>query len=242
MPLTGRRIALLFAAAMLPASLSAATYGAPAMVSVQADYDALARDMGVRFQVIDNHPEKCPAGADGCFFSTLTFTMPARLPAGLGSDEFAIYFSFVNRLPVVESDVFQHNLINGDLQRLTFKPGAALAPGKTYDVKLFGIGAQHSVAYAMPNIYLTAKGVTARVIEATRPRIDRETGLETLPYVVPMSDEAKLASRGAADKTVWQTPERAYEAFAERGAAATPEIAILPTPQLAEIRPGKLRG
>ncbi|RYD59997.1 MAG: beta-N-acetylhexosaminidase [Sphingomonadales bacterium] len=215
------------------------TQGSHNSESAQSDYDAFAREMGVRYEVLDNRPAKCPAGAEGCFLSTLTFTMPTRVPAGLSTADFAIFFSFVNRLPVVESDVFSHELINGDLQRLTLKPGATLQPGKSYQIKLYGIGAHHSVAYAFPNIYLTAKGITARVIEATRPVIDQETGLETLPFVAPMTDEAKLASRGAEDKTVWQMPERAFAAFAERGAAATVDIAVLPTPLEAKILPGK---
>jgi hexosaminidase len=240
MPLTrSRRIALLFAAALLPAALPAMTSDPAATVSTQPDYDALAREMGVRYEVVDNHPEKCPAGADGCFLSTISFTMPAKLPANVNASDFAIYFSFVNRLPVVESDVFQNNLVNGDLNRLTLKPGATLEAGKTYVVKLWGQGAHHSAAFAMPNIYLVAKGVTARVIEATRPGHDSETGFETLPFVTPLTDEAKLASRGGEDKTVWQTPERAYAAFAERGAAVSPEIAILPTPLDAKLLPGK---
>lgn len=204
----------------------------------QAQYDALAQNTEVRFTVVDNAPPSCPKGIDGCFLSTVAFTMPADLPAGIVQDEFAIHFSFVNRLPLVESDVFSHELVNGDLHRLTLKPGATLAPNKRYELKLWGQGAQHSVAFAMPNIYLSANGVAARVFEATRPTIDPETGHEQLPFVTPMTDEARLASRGGEDRTVWQTPERAFAEFARRGAAVVPEIAILPTPLSAQRTSG----
>ncbi|MEN3745968.1 family 20 glycosylhydrolase [Sphingomonas sp. HF-S3] len=231
MAVTGwKSLASVLAVSMILAVPSAAALAAESSPGIQADYDRLAREMGVRLEVVDNHPASCPAGAEGCFLTTLSFTMPARLPGGLAADGFAIYFSFVNRLPVTESDVFQHQLINGDLYRLTLKPGARLEPGKRYDIKLWGQGAWHSQAFAMPNLYLTAKGIDARVIAATRPAIDRDTGREYLSYVAPMTDEAKLASRGGDDRTVWQTPERAFAAFAERGAADPADIVILPTP------------
>lgn len=243
MPLSRSGFALLSAASLL--AVIPASAGVPGVSPVvqepvkQGEFDAFARDMGVRYEIVDNRPAKCPDKVEGCFLSTISFTMPARVPAGLSASDFAIYFSFVNRLPVVESDVFRNELVNGDLQRLTLKPGAVLAPGQRYEVKLWGVGAHHSTAFAMPNIYLAGKGVEARVIEATRPKIDRETGLETLPFVVPMTDEARLATRGPDDRNVWQTPQRAFETFAARGAATTPGIAILPTPKSAKLVPGK---
>ncbi|MCW3848029.1 carbohydate-binding domain-containing protein [Sphingomonas sp. LB-2] len=211
----------------------------PRSAPSQAEFDALAKGIGVRYEIVDNRPAVHPAGADGTFLTTLSFTMPAHVPAGLTRDDFAIYFSFVNRLPLVESDVFQHRWINGDLNRLTLKPGAVLEPGKTYTLRLWGAGVHHSIAFVMPNLYIAGSGVEARVIAATRPVINPETGLETLPFVAPMTDEAKLAASGADDKTVWQTPERAFEAFAARGPATSPEIAILPTPMEARLLPGK---
>lgn len=236
--------ALLLAAPLLLA-IPAPVQGQQAALAMQADYDALARDTGVRYEIIDNHPEKCPAGAEGCFLTTLRFTLPARIPAGLSASGLSIYFSFVNRLPVTESDTFRHELINGDLYRLTLKPGAVLEAGRSYEIKLWGQGAHHSTAFAMPNIYFAANNVAARTFEATRPVIDAETGFERLPFVAPMTDEARLASRGGEDKTVWQTPERAFDAFAARGDAVGPEIVILPTPKAAKLLPGKrvdLRG
>lgn len=234
-PKTGRFRALLAMAPLLFALAVAAANPRPA--PLQSEFDALARDTGVRYAIVDNRPAVRPAGADGTFLTALTLTLPARLPAALPSD-FAIYFSFTNRLPLVESDVFQNSWINGDLNRLTLKPGAKLEPGKTYTLKLWGAGTHHSTAFVMPNLYIAGSGVEARVLAATRPVIDRETGFETLPFVAPMTDEARLAASGDEDRTVWQTPERAFDAFAERGPAATPELAILPTPTISRVLPG----
>ena len=194
----------------------------------QAEFDALARDTGVRYAIVDNNPANRPAGADGTFLTTLTLTMPKQVPAT--TDGFALYFSFTNRLPLVESDVFRNEWINGDLNRLTLKPGAVLEPGKTYVIRLWGAGHHHSTAFVMPNLYIAGAGVEARTLEATRPMIDPETGHEILPFVAPMTDEARLAGSGAEDKTRWQTPERAYDTFAARGPATVPEFAMVPSP------------
>src|SRR3546814_6656231 len=87
----------------------------------------------------------------------------------------SLYFSFVNRLPLVESDVFAHRLINGDLQQLTLKPGATLRPGARHEITLWGVGSNFSKAFGMPNAYLVAEGLEPRTIAATRPVIDPET-------------------------------------------------------------------
>ncbi len=195
----------------------------------QAALDRLAASLGYRFAIVDNSPV-CPAGIDGCFLSTITLTMPEVLPAALPADRLALYFSFVNRLPLVESDVFAHRLVNGDLQRLTLKPGAILQPGATYRIKLWGVGSHFSKASVMPNAYLAADGLDARTIAATRPAIDPETGLETLPFVAPMTDEANLATKSEADKTRWLTAERAFVLQAARQAPTATGVVILPKP------------
>src|SRR3546814_14568275 len=83
-------------------------------------------------------------------------------------------------------------------------------------IKLWGVGSNFSKAFGMPNAYLVADGLEPRTIAATRPVIDPETGLETLPFVAPMIDEAKLATKSDADKTRWLTAERALDLQAGR--------------------------
>ena len=95
---------------------------------------------------------------------------------------------------------------------------AALRPGAKHEIKLWGVGSNFSKAFGMPNAYLVADGVRARTIAATRPVIDPETGLEILPFVAPMTDETKLATKSDADKTRWLTAERAFDVQAGRSA------------------------
>lgn len=210
----------------------------------QAALDRLAESIGYRLTVVDNRPA-CPAGIDGCFLSTITLTLPETLPAALPVKGFSLYFSFVTPLPKVESDIFDHRLINGDVQQLVLKPGARLRPGATHQIKLWGIGSNFSKAFAMPNAYLVADGVKPRTIAATRPVIDPDTGLDIVTFAAPMTDEARLVAKSDADKTRWLTAERAFERQAERQATRATGLVILPKPAKATVGKGKpvdLRG
>ncbi|HEY0594286.1 carbohydate-binding domain-containing protein, partial [Sphingopyxis sp.] len=160
----------------------------------QASLDRFADTLGYRLTMVDNRPA-CPTGIDACFLSTITLTLPETLPADMPTKGLSLYFSFVNRLPLVESDIFTHRLINGDVQQLTLKPGATLRPGAKHEIRLWGVGSNFSKAFGMPNAYLVADGLKPRVIAATRAAIDPETGLEILPFVAPMTDEARLAAK-----------------------------------------------
>ncbi|WP_445193550.1 family 20 glycosylhydrolase [Sphingomonas sp. Tas61C01] len=193
----------------------------------QAALDQLAETLGYRFTVVSNKPE-CPATILNCFLATITITTPAAIAQPFPTKDFGIYFSFVSRLPLVESDLFDHQLINGDLQRLTLKPGKALKPNHVYVVKLWGLGTHFSKSHPMPNAYLAAAAVQARTIASTRPVIDRDTLLETLPFVAPMTDEAALATQNKADKTRWLTGERAFALQADRQAPAANGVVIVP--------------
>lgn len=215
--------------AMLAVAALIAPQAAAAEASPQAALDQFADTLGYQLETVDNRPQ-CPTGIAGCFLTTITLTFPETLPDALPTRGLSLYFSFVNQLPLVESDIFTHRLINGDVQQLTLKPGATLRPGARHVVKLWGIGANFSRAFAMPNAYLVADGVNPRTIAATRAVIDPETGLEALPFAAPMTNEARLATKSDADRTRWLTAERAFAVQAERQAAATTGVAILPKP------------
>jgi hexosaminidase len=218
--------------ALLSAMMIAAPVAAQAEAPAQTALDTLAESLGYRFEVVDNQPT-CPAKSPACFLSTITLTVPQALPAGVPEKGLSLYFSFPTQLPMIESDVFDLEFVNGDLQRLKLKPGVTLKPGSTHVVKLWGTGKFFSKAFPMPNAYLTADGLKARTIAASRAKIDPETGLEVLPFVAPMTNEAKLANKGGADKTVWLTAERAFDLQAGRTAPAATGVVILPKPVLA---------
>ena len=214
--------------ALVAAALTA-PQAAAAQASPQASLDRFAETLGYRLETVDNRPS-CPAGIDGCFLTTITLTIPDALPDALPTNGLSLYFSFVNQLPLVESDIFAHRHINGDVQQLTLKPGVILRPGAKHEIRLWGVGANFSRAFAMPNAYLVAEGMKPRTIAATRAVIDPDTGLEALRFVAPMNDEARLATKSGADQTRWLTVERAFAVQAERQAPAASGVVILPKP------------
>lgn len=228
-----RKLAVTAGIALALAASSVAPAAGRGDAPSQAALDTLAGTLGYRMAVVDNQPQ-CPEGVPACFLATLTLTLPDTLPVGLPDTGLSLYFSFVNQLPRVESDLFDHQLVNGDLQRLTLKPGAVLKPGSQHVIKLWGVGSHFSRAVVMPNAYLVAQGVEARTIAATRQKIDPETGLPELPFLAPMTDEARLATKGGGDATRWFTAERAFALQAERAAPPASGVVILPKPSSAE--------
>jgi hexosaminidase len=87
----------------------------------QADLDTLARSIGYRFAILDNHPADCPGGG-ACFVSTLSLRMPDTLPASLAAGGITVSYSYVAPLIRAESAPFADTFVNGDLHRLALKP------------------------------------------------------------------------------------------------------------------------
>ena len=203
----------------------------------QAALNTFADHLGYRFAIVDNKPT-CPAKIKKCALSTITLKIPRTIPHDLPTADMALYFSYVGTLIEVESDRFDGALINGDLHRLTLKPGKSIQPGETIVIKLWGTSGFLSRIFGMPNAFLAAGDLKARVIAATRPTTDPATGLEALTFVDAMTDEAKLAGIGADDATRWLTPERAFALQQTRAAPAATGIVILPKPAHARLLPG----
>ncbi|MDI7775571.1 family 20 glycosylhydrolase [Asticcacaulis sp. EMRT-3] len=211
---------------LMPASSSVA---APAQG--QAALDAFADHLGYRYTILDNHAG--PAE----FASEIDLTLPATLPPS----GWSLYFGMVNAIHAAGTDTGPFDLthINGDLYRLTPKPDAVLQPGQTYALKLMAEGHFYSRFHAMPNAYIAADGLKARIIAATKPVYDPATDMENLPFVAPMTDAARLETAIAGDETRWLTPQRAFaENVAHEAAASAPDVIILPTPLAAKHLPG----
>ena len=186
----------------------------------QAALDAFAHHLGYSFAVLDN---KSPDG----MVAEIDLTTPKTVPAA----GWSVYFGMVMPIKGIDSDSFDITHINGDLFRLTPKPGVTILAGKTYPITIHGEGDFFSEYHATPNAYVAADGLTARTIDASRPAIDTATGQEYLPFHKPMTDEAK---QGSSDANIWLTPERLFDQTAQRTASVpAADIIILPTPQSA---------
>ena len=223
----------------LIAFLIASSVASPTFAASQQELNSLAGGMGVRLTILDNKPATCPGQGSGCFLSELDLTMPRQLAPDLASGDFRLYFSSVSPVIQADSKAFAVRLINGDLHVLEARKGVRLQPGRTYPVRLWSQGHFFSAYYPMPNMFLVSGQLAPAVIAATRPATEAESGLEILPFVAPMTDEARLATQSADDQTRWQTPERAFELYADRSApSAAVDVAIVPTPALVQRKAG----
>ena len=206
------------AALLLPLSAAASSRHHVPAVPAQAALDSFAADAGYRFTIVSNK------GDQGQIFR-IDLTTPKTLPKG----RWAIYMSLVEVIKSADSDAFDLKNIDGDVYVLT--PKTAIRPGATYAITLHGDGHFYSKYYVLPNAFVTGDGLKPRIIAASRAAVDADSGLETLPFVAPMTDEAALATTSDGDATRWLTPERAFDQNAGRAVAAPPpEFGILPTP------------
>lgn len=212
--------------------LLASTFASAAMGQSQADLDALAARMGVQLKVLDNKPRQCPKQASGCFLSELDLTIPANTGPDLATGDFKLFFGSVSPVIQADSDAFTMRLVNGDLHVLEPRAGVKLVGGRTYRIRLWSEGHFFSAYYPLPNMFLVSGNLTPRVIAATRPALDPDSGLEILPFVAPFTDEARLATATPDDRTRWMTPERTFELNAARASVSTApaEVAIIPQP------------
>jgi len=202
-------------------------WGQAAFGASQADLDLLGARTGFVHSIIDNRNTLCADGGK-CFLAEIRLTLPEGFS---GAEGWSLYLSHVAPIAELTSEAFDLKWINGDLYRLTPKAGVTLGGGQTHVLKILGRGNNYSRYFPMPNAYVAADGLEARVIEATRAAIDPETGLEYLPFVAPMTDEAKLATAAADDQIVWLTPERAYTQIMQRSVGqAASEFVIIPQP------------
>ena len=169
----------------------------------QLDIDNIAANLVVKYRVVTNVPSnKCDkAKADGkCFEVELSFTAKEVIKA----KGWKIYFSHILPVQSFESDEFAVTHLNGDLHQITLNDEyKGFAEGETKTILFRALFWSLSEYDALPNYIVAASNTVAKVIESTRVKIDTDTGLEILPYVVPYLDHQKQFKRTAADSTKW---------------------------------------
>ena len=202
----------------------------------QHDIDKIAKNLAVNYRVVTNIPtDKCDSEvADGaCFEVELTFTAKQAIVA----KEWTIHFSQIAPIQSFESDDFSVKHLNGDLHQISLKDtfsGFSAGEQKTLNFRaMFWSLAESDV---MPNYIVSAPGLEARVIDSTKPYIDKETGLEVVPHVETFTDTNTQFKRSAEDQTQWLTSEKLYQ---RNSVLIEDELsvlqAIIPTPKSVSI-------
>lgn len=198
----------------------------------QHDIDKIAQNLDVKYRVVTNIPtDKCDSKiADGaCFEVELSFTAKKAIAA----KDWTIHFSQISPIQSFESEDFTVKHLNGDLHVIGLQDNfSGFSAAETKKLTFRAMFWSLSETDALPNYIVSAPGLDARVIESTVPYIDKETGLETLPYVEPFTDEKTQFKRSATDKTQWLTSEKLYQ---RNSVLVEDELAviqaIIPTPK-----------
>ncbi len=202
----------------------------------QTDIDNIAKNIDIKYRVVSNIPtDKCDAEiSDGaCFEVVLSLTATEAIRA----NNWSIYFSQISPVQSFESDQFTIKHLNGDLHQIALSETfSGFKQGETKRLLFRANFWMLSESDAMPNYLVTADELETRVIESTKAIIDKDTGLELLPFVVAFSDETKQFKRSSNDKTQWLTSERLYRRNASGLSSskideASIARAIIPTPK-----------
>jgi hexosaminidase len=179
--------------------------------ATQSDINNIAKNLDIKYRVVSNIPtDKCDAEiSDGaCFDVELTFTATRSITA----NNWSIYFSQISPVQSYESDDFSIMHLNGDLHQIALSD--KFSGFKQNETKTLLFRANFwmlSETDALPNYLITADELEARVIESTKVVIDKDSGLELLPFVVAFSDEIKQFKRSRNDKTKWLTSQSLYQ-------------------------------
>ncbi|MGJ8691213.1 MAG: family 20 glycosylhydrolase [Thalassotalea sp.] len=217
----------------------------------QQDIDQLAQNLVVKYHHIDNTPSAhCDQNTENgnCFLVALELTAPQAIAA----KDWQIFFSQITPIQKSISDEFTITHINGDLHKISLTEHyRGFADNETKVIEFYANFWSLSETDALPN-YIVASvnasvntsissAITPKVIASTQVIIDAETGLETLPYVVPYTDEVKQFKRTKTDNTQWLTAERLYERNAQQTFTELDDLlqqvahAIIPTPSEASF-------
>ena len=206
----------------------------------QDDIDSIAKNLDVNYRVVTNIlSDKCDSKiADGkCFEVELTFTAKEAIAA----KDWTIHFSQIAPIQSFESEDFTVKHLNGDLHVIGLQDNfSGFSQGETKTLNFRAMFWSLAESDVMPNYIVSAPGLTAKVVESTKPYIDKDTGLEVLPHAQTFTDEAKQFKRSANDKTQWLTSESLYQRNATLVKDELAVVqAIIPTPKSVSIDANK---
>jgi len=169
--------------------------------SNQAQLKQFSNDLAVQYQVLSNHGNaSChPDKADSpCFTAQIILQSTQRY----AQTDWEIYFSHIAPIRKHHNRKFNIEHINGDLHRLTPSPEfAGFNTGVPETIKIEADFWHLSETDPMPNYYVVTPGLEPQTIASTQPRIDHETGLETLPFIKTSLDPEKNFKRHAEDQS-----------------------------------------
>ncbi|WP_171022215.1 family 20 glycosylhydrolase [Thalassotalea litorea] len=200
----------------------------------QSTLNRFASELDVKMSILANKSNDCqvvnvkPSGEGGCYEVRVELVSPIDIE----SDNWQLYFSQVDPLkyPIDGEFIVEH--VNGDLHRiLPGKDYKGLSADTKYSIEFISRNFHITEAEYMPNMYLAADNLQARVIASTKTTTDPETGLETRPFTGELTDYSATFGRGSEDETVLATSSHLYVKYQSSALDSTPvATGIIPNP------------
>jgi hexosaminidase len=205
-----------------------------------ADIDSIAKTLQVKYQLLTNIPnDKCDKKqANGaCFAVQLNFTAAEKISV----KNWQITFSQISPIQSFTSKEFSVKHLNGDLHQISLNNNfSGFSAGETKTLIFRANFWMLAETDALPNyIVSTTEGNVAKVINSTKVVIDKDTGLETLPFVESFTDINRQFKRSANDKTQWLNSAILYQRNQKSVGNTKLNVSqqIIPTPKQITIDP-----
>ena len=177
----------------------------------QTDIDNIATTLDVNYRVVTNVPtDKCDKNVAkaACFEVELSFTAKEAILV----NDWAIHFSHISPVQSSESEEFSVIHLNGDLHQISLlEKFSGFKAGETKSVIFRANFWMLSETDALPNYLITASDLQTKVIVSTQTILDKDSGLEILPFVEPFTDEITQFKRSSSDKTQWLTSQSLHQ-------------------------------
>ncbi|WNO11203.1 family 20 glycosylhydrolase [Teredinibacter sp. KSP-S5-2] len=208
-------------------------------VLTQEFIDRMAETLDIQYTVVANKsggdctPEW---GKGSCFVTDIKITSMNRTKLG----GWEIYYSQPDRFTESRNEEFTVTHINGDLVRiLPGKNYKGFEAGETKRIRTYSQGLVLTDAKVMPNYYIVAPGLEAKIIQSTRLFIAKDTGLEIRPYATIIDGDTQFQREN--DDTPLATAEFLFEQ--NKDVEFIPEAiryGVIPRPKKLEEKTGEL--
>ncbi|MBU2891729.1 carbohydate-binding domain-containing protein [Colwellia sp. D2M02] len=215
----------------------------PEAMSPQQQLNELANKLVVKYNFLSNIETDCPdfegKPLDTCYGAEILLSVPEGTTNNLTIDTpWQLNYSQVYPVYASEGSDFELVHLNGDIHVISPKDSfAGFSAGETQKIKLWVKSTLITESELMPNYWLSANGLAPAVVESTKTLIDKETGLEVQPYVVPFSDTVKQIKSAPDDINQYASAAWLYQNEPELAPADKKalDFAIIPTPKSMQV-------
>jgi hexosaminidase len=217
-------------------------------LTAQDQLNALAKNLQVKYQFISNVETDCPdlkgEKVKHCYSAEIHLSLPAGSPSYYSDNQkWQLNYSQVYPSYASSSEQFDLLHLNGDIHKITPKANfIGFQAGQNHKLKLWVKSTLITESELMPNYWLASEGLTAAIVDSTRSLVDKDTGLEVQPWVVPFTDIPKQIKSAPEDINQYASTPWLYDnepQISTDNSHVT--FAIIPTPKSINVVDQKAR-